>query len=44
MVVPKSWKTKKSSKGNGFEQPLQPHEHWNINISYINILATFYYL
>lgn len=38
------WNTKKSSKGNGFKQPLRPHEHWHIDISYVNILGTFYYL
>lgn len=31
-------------KGRGFEQPLQPHEHWHVDISYINIQGTFYYL
>jgi transposase InsO family protein len=31
-------------KGRGFEQPLQPHEHWHIDISYVNIQGTFYYL
>jgi len=33
-----------SSKGQGFEQPVRPHEHWHIDISYINIQGTFYYL
>lgn len=33
-----------SRKGKGFEQPLRPHEHWHIDISYINIAGTFYYL
>jgi hypothetical protein len=27
-------------KGKGFEQPLQPHEHWHVDVSYINIHAT----
>jgi putative transposase len=31
-------------KGQGFEQPLGPHEHWHIDISYVNIQGTFYYL
>ena len=31
-------------KGTGFEQPLQPHQHWHIDVSYINIAGTFYYL
>jgi transposase InsO family protein len=33
-----------SLKGKGFVQPLKPHEHWHIDISYINIAGTFYYL
>jgi len=33
-----------SSKGKGFEQPLLAHEHWHIDVSYINICGTFYYL
>jgi transposase InsO family protein len=33
-----------SSKGQGFQQPVRPHEHWHIDISYINIHGTFYYL
>src|SRR6266852_3313350 len=38
------WKTKPSRKGTGFEQPLQLHQHWHIDVSYINICATLYYL
>jgi len=34
----------KTKKGNGFQQPLQPHEHWHVDISYVNICGTFYYL
>ena len=33
-----------SKKGTGFEQPLAPHEHWHIDVSYINLGGTFYYL
>lgn len=33
-----------SKKGTGFVQPLQPHEHWHIDVTYINICGTFYYL
>jgi putative transposase len=33
-----------SKKGNGFEQPLAPHDHWHIDIAHINIHGTFYYL
>jgi transposase InsO family protein len=35
---------KPSHKGKGFLQPLQPHEHWHVDFSYVNIAATFYYL
>jgi transposase InsO family protein len=38
------WLPKSSWKGNGFDQPLRPHEHWHIDISYLNICGTFYYL
>jgi len=38
------WDRKLSKKGDGFEQPLRPHEHWHIDISYINISGTFYYM
>ncbi len=40
----KRWNGKPSKKGDGFIQPLKPHEHWHIDISYINICGTFYYL
>ena len=33
-----------SKKGQGFQQPEAPHAHWHIDISYINISGTFYYL
>ena len=35
---------KASLKGTGFIQPLRPHEHWHVDISYLNIHGTFYYL
>jgi putative transposase len=38
------WGRKPSKKGTGFAQPLKPHEHWHIDISYINICGTFYYM
>ena len=38
------WNRKPSKKGDGFVQPLRPHEHWHIDISYINISGTFYYM
>ena len=38
------WNSKKSLKGTGFVQPLKPHEHWHVDVSYLNICGTFYYL
>ena len=38
------WKQRPSGKGKGFDQPLEPHEHWHIDIAYINVAGTFYYL
>jgi len=35
---------KPSRKGTGFEQPLKPHEHWHIDVTYINLSGTFYYM
>jgi putative transposase len=36
--------SKPSLKGKGFHQPLRPHEHWHVDISYINVVGTFFYL
>ena len=33
-----------TKKGTGFVQPLQPHEHWHVDVSYLNITGTFYFL
>ena len=33
-----------SKKGDGFEQPTRPHQHWHMDVSYVNICGTFYYL
>ena len=38
------WNRRDSSKGTGFVQPLRPHEHWHVDISYVNVCGTFYYL
>ena len=38
------WSQKKSLKGTGFKGPKAPHEHWHVDISYLNICGTFYYL
>jgi putative transposase len=33
-----------SLKGTGFVQPTRPHQHWHIDIAYLNICGTFYYI
>lgn len=33
-----------SKKGTGFVQPLGAHEHWHVDVSYLNVAGTFYYL
>ena len=38
------WNPKPSKKGTGFVQPLAPHAHWHVDISYVNLCGTFYYL
>lgn len=35
---------KKSLKGTGFVQPLRAHQEWHVDIAYLNIMGTFYYL
>jgi len=42
--VLKKWAKRSSKKGKGFHQPSAPHKHWHIDVSYINICGTFYYL
>ena len=38
------WNRKASMKGRGFQAPLAPHEHWHVDISYVNLAGTFYHL
>jgi ABC-type taurine transport system ATPase subunit len=38
------WNSKPSRKGTGFQQPLEPHEHRHVDISYLNIVGAFFYL
>lgn len=38
------WNPKASKKGTGFVQPIGPHVHWHVDISYLNLGGTFYYL
>lgn len=32
------------TKGSGFDQPTRPHQHWHLDITYINFRGTFVYL
>ncbi len=36
--------SKPSLKGKGFQQPLRAHEHWHVDVSYINVAGTSFYL
>ncbi|MFZ6186160.1 transposase, partial [Nannocystis pusilla] len=38
------WHRGPSKKGTGFQQPDRPHRHWHVDIAYINLAGTFYYL
>jgi putative transposase len=40
----KRWNSQPSSKGTGFVQPVRPHDHWHVDVSYLNLAGTFYYL
>jgi putative transposase len=33
-----------SKKGTGFVQPLRPHQHWHVDMAYVNVAGTFYFL
>jgi len=39
----RKWR-KPSKKGTGFVQPLAAHDHWHVDVSYVNLGGTFYYL
>ena len=39
----KAHNSKPSLKGTGFQQPLRPHQHWHVDVSYINVAGTFFY-
>ena len=40
----RKWNKQPTKKGTGFVQPLKAHEHWHIDVSYLNLCGTFYYL
>lgn len=33
-----------SKKGTGFVQPLRAHQHWHVDLAYVNVAGTFYFL
>ena len=33
-----------TKKGTGFVQPLTCHEHWHVDVTYLNIAGTYYFL
>lgn len=35
---------KPTKKGTGYVQPLRPHQEWHVDVSFINIAGTFYFL
>lgn len=40
----KPWARTPSKKGTGFAQPERAHQHWHLDIAYINVAGTFYFL
>jgi putative transposase len=42
--VLRRWNPTPSTKGQGFQQPLAPHEHWHVDITYLRVAGTFFYL
>lgn len=38
------WNVGKPLKKRGFEQPQRPHEHWHVDIKYVNFHGTFLFL
>lgn len=42
--VLRKWGRTPSGKGKGFQQPERAHQDWHIDVSYINIRGTFYYM
>jgi hypothetical protein len=42
--LPAGQTPKPAKRGTGFVQPLHPHEHWQVDVSYLDIAGTFYSL
>ena len=38
------WNRKPTKKGTGFVQPKYVHEHWHVDITYLNLGGTFFFL
>ena len=38
------WSRSQSSEKSGFTQPIHVHQHWHVDISYINILGSIFFL
>ncbi len=38
------WSRPPSKNGQGFQQPLAPHEHWHIDIAHLRVAGTFFFL
>lgn len=38
------WSKSNDSKGSGFKQPQKLHQHWHVDISYVSILGTIFFL
>jgi putative transposase len=38
------WNRVPSGKGKGFAQPARAHQHWHVDVAYLNLGGTFYYL
>jgi putative transposase len=39
-----AWNTRKTLKKKGFDQPVAIHEHWHVDIKYVNFHGTFLFL
>ena len=38
------WNRTPTKKGTGFAQPERPHQHWHIDVAYINVCGSFVFL
>ena len=40
----RKWNNSPTKKGTGFKQPLEPHQHWHMDVAYVRISGIYYYL